>query len=103
MTFAAEAADGAAFAACFTPDAVHYDYILGPHRGRDEIAHMLVDMFRRDTGDDYRWEMFDPVSDGTTGDAWSLSNFTSLVPQFAGRFVVIDGIIRFTLRDGLIA
>lgn len=60
-------------------------------------------MFRRDTGDDYRWEMFDLVSDGTTGNAWSLSSFTSLVPQFAGRFVAIDGITRFTLRDGLIA
>jgi hypothetical protein len=103
MTHAAEAADGAAFAACFTPDAVYHDYIYGPHRGRDEIAHMLVHMFRRDAGEDYRWEMFDPVCDGVTGYAWSLSSFTSLMPQFAGRFVVIDGISRFTLRDGLIA
>lgn len=102
MTLAAEAADGAAFAACFTPDAVYHDYIYGPHRGRDEIAHMLVHMFRRDAGDDYRWEMFDPVCDGVTGYAWSLSSFTSSMPQFAGRFVVIDGISRFTLRDGLI-
>ncbi len=103
MTLAAEAADGAAFAACFTEDAVYHDYIYGPHRGRADIAHMLVGLFRRDAADDYRWEMFDPVFDGRRGYAWSLSSFTSLVSQFKDRFVVIDGISRFLVRDGLIA
>jgi hypothetical protein len=103
LTLAAEAADGACFAACFTDDAVYHDYIYGPHRGRADIAHMLENLFRRDAADDYRWEMFDPVFDGRLGYAWSLSSFTSLVPQFKGRFVVIDGISRFVLRDGLIA
>lgn len=100
---AAEAADGQAFAACFTPDAVYHDYIYGDHQGRTSIAHMLTDLFRRDAGDDYRWEFFDPVCDGQQGYAWSLSSFTSTVPEFAGRFVVIDGMSRFALRDGLIA
>ena len=103
MTRAAEAGDGRAFAACFTEDAVYHDYIYGDHAGRAEIAHMLEDLFRRDAGDDYRWEFFDPVCDGTTGYAWSLSSFTSTVPDFAGRRVVIDGMSRFQLRDGLIA
>jgi hypothetical protein len=103
MTLAAEAADGAGFAACFSEDAVYHDYIYGPHRGRRDIADMLVNLFRRDAADDYRWEMFDPVFDGQQGYAWSLSSFTSLVPQFAGKFVVIDGISRFVVRDGLIA
>ncbi|MBI5131232.1 MAG: nuclear transport factor 2 family protein [Rhodopseudomonas palustris] len=101
LTRAAEAADGERFARCFTEDGVYYDYIYGVHRGRKDIAHMLVDLFRRDAGDDYRWEMFDPVFDGTMGYAWSLSSFTSLVPQFKGRFVVIDGMSRFVVRDGL--
>lgn len=103
MTRAAEAADGQAFAACFTEDAVYHDYIYGPHRGRADIAHMLVGLFLRDAGPDYRWEFFDPVCDGTQGYAWSLSSFTSTVPDFAGRRVVIDGMSRFVLRDGLIA
>ena len=103
MTRAAEAADGTAFAGCFTEDAVYHDYIYGPHRGRADIAHMLENLFRRDAADDYRWEMFDPVFDGRIGYAWSLSSFTSLVPQFKGKFVVIDGMSRFVLRDGLIA
>ena len=103
FTGAAEAGDGAAFAACFTPDAVYHDYIYGDHRGRADIAHMLVDLFRRDAGPDYRWEMFDPVVQGDLGYAWSLSSFTSQVPEFAGKFVVIDGMSRFELQGGLIA
>jgi ketosteroid isomerase-like protein len=103
FTAAAEAGDGAAFAACFTPDAVYHDYIYGDHQGRADIAHMLSDLFRRDAGPDYRWEMFDPVCQGRLGYAWSLSSFTSQVPEFAGRFVVIDGMSRFELRDGLIS
>ncbi|MBL8353157.1 MAG: nuclear transport factor 2 family protein [Burkholderiaceae bacterium] len=103
FTAAAEAADGEAFAACFTPDAVYHDYIYGDHHGRADIAQMLVGLFRRDAGPDYRWEMFDPIVQGDLGYAWSLSSFTSQVPEFAGRFVVIDGMSRFELRDGLIA
>ncbi len=103
MTLAAEAADGARFARCFTEDAVYYDYIYGAHEGRTSISHMLENLFRRDADDDYRWEMFDPVFDGTIGYAWSLSSFTSLVPQFKGKFVVIDGMSRFVIRDGLIS
>jgi hypothetical protein len=103
LTLAAEAADGRRFANCFTEDAVYHDYIYGPHQGRADISHMLENLFRRDAGNDYRWEMFDPVFDGTIGYAWSLSSFTSLVPQFKDRFVVIDGMSRFTVRDGLIS
>jgi ketosteroid isomerase-like protein len=102
FTNAAEAGDGAGFAACFTPDAVYHDYIYGDHHGSDEIAHMLEAQFHRDAAD-YRWEMFDPVSDGRLAYAWSLSSFTSKLPDFAGRRVVIDGMSRFELRDGLIA
>ncbi|HVJ53213.1 MAG TPA: nuclear transport factor 2 family protein [Aliidongia sp.] len=102
LTAAADDGDGAAFAACFTPDAIYHDYIYGDHQGRDEIAHMLTGLFHRDAGD-YRWEMFDPVSDGRIGYAWSLSSFTSKLPEFAGKRVVIDGMSRFVLEGGLIA
>ena len=103
FTAAAEAGDGNALAACFTPDGSYHDYIYGDHSGRADIAHMLVDLFHRDAGPDYRWEMFDAVCDGDLGYAWSLSSFTSRVPEFAGQFVVIDGMSRFELRDGLIS
>ena len=102
-TSAAEAGDGEAFAACFTADAVYHDYVYGDHKGRADIAHMMSDMFHRDAGEDYRWEMFDPICEGNLAYAWSLSSFTSTVPEFAGQKVVIDGMSRFELRDGLIA
>lgn len=98
---AAQAGDGHAFAQCFTPDGIYHDYIYGDHQGRPEIERMLSELFHRDaTG--YRWEMFDPVCNGNIGYAWSLSAFTSKVPEFAGKQVLIDGMSRFELKDGLI-
>jgi hypothetical protein len=102
MTEAAEAGDGRGFAACFTGDGVYHDYIYGDHTGRDSIAQMLENQFHRDATD-YRWCFFDPVSDGRIGYAWSLSSFASTIPDFKGQRVVIDGMSRFELRDGLIA
>ncbi|MEP3438022.1 MAG: nuclear transport factor 2 family protein [Hoeflea sp.] len=103
FTIAAESGDGDRFAQCFTPDGVYYDYIYGVHRGRESIAHMMQNLFHRDAGDDYRWEMFDGVIDGNMGYAWSLSSFSSRMERFKGNKVVIDGMSRFILRDGLIA
>ena len=102
FTLSAESGDSARFANHFTEDAVYHDYIYGPHQGRADIAHMMQNLFHRDATD-YRWEMFDPVFDGRRGYAWWLSSFTSTIPQFKGQRVVIDGMSRFILRDGLIA
>src|ERR1700694_6130167 len=102
FTLSAESGDGVRSASHFTEDAIYYDYIYGPHQGRADIAHMMQNLFHRDAAD-YRWEMFDPVFDGEKGYAWSLSTFTSKIPQFEAKRVVIDGISRFIVRDGLIA
>src|SRR5438093_13670545 len=102
VTRSAESGDGARFANHFTEDAVYHDYIYGPHQGRADIAHMMQNLFHRDAAD-YRWEMFDPVFDGRQGYAWSLSSFTSKIPQCEGKRVVIDGMSRFLVRDGMIA
>lgn len=99
---AATAGDGRALAACFTEDGTYFDYIYGPHRGRDSIADMLQNLFHRDA-DDYDWTFFDPVVNGDIGYARSLSRFVSTIPEFKGRKIVIDGISRFVLKDGLIA
>jgi len=101
LSAAANAGDGKAFAACFAPDGVYHDYIYGPHKGRDSIVDMLENLFHRDAKD-YDWRFFDPVVNGNTGYAHSLSRFISTIPEFAGREVVIDGTSRFVLKDGLI-
>lgn len=102
FTLSAESGDGARFAAHFTEDAIYYDYIYGPHRGRAEIAHMMQHMFHRDAAD-YRWEMFDPVFADGMGYAWSLSSFTSTIEGYKGNKIVIDGMSRFLVRDGLVS
>jgi ketosteroid isomerase-like protein len=99
---AASRGDGKAFAACFTEDGVYHDYIYGPHAGRASIEDMLTNLFHRDATN-YDWRMFDPVLNGDIGYAWSLSKFTSTIPQFQGKEVVIDGMSRFALKNGLIA
>ncbi len=102
FTLSAESGDGARFASHFTEDAIYDDYIYGAHKGRADIAHMMQHLFHRDAAD-YRWEMFDPVFDGIKGYAWSLSSFTSKIELFKGQRVVIDGMSRFVVRDGLVA
>src|SRR4051812_28151223 len=102
MTRSAESGDGTRFASHFTEDAIYYDYIYGAHRGRADIAHMMENLFHRDAAD-YRWEMFVPVFEGTTGYAWSLSSFIAKIEAFKGQPVVIDGMSRFIVREGLIA
>jgi ketosteroid isomerase-like protein len=99
---AATAGDGQALSALFTPDGVYHDYIYGPHAGRAAIADMLENLFHRDAAN-YHWEFRDPVVNGDIGYARSLSRFVSTVPEFEGRKVVIDGISRFVLKDGLVA
>jgi ketosteroid isomerase-like protein len=99
---AATAGDGRALAACFTPDGTYFDYIYGPHSGRDSIADMLESLFHRDAAE-YDWTFYDPVVNGDIGYAHSFSTFLSKVPEYAGKEVVIDGISRFVLKDGLIA
>jgi len=99
---AATAGDGRSFAACFTEDGVYHDYIYGPHRGREAIADMLENLFHRDASE-YDWTFFDAVVNGDLAYARSLSRFVSTIPEFEGQEVVIDGISRFVLRDGLIA
>ena len=80
FTSSAESGDGARFAGHFSEDAVYYDYIYGAHKGRADIAHMPQNLFHRDA-----------------------ANSISKIGQFEGRHVVIDGMSRFIVRDGLIA
>ncbi|UCE32212.1 MAG: nuclear transport factor 2 family protein [Burkholderiales bacterium] len=101
FTDAVEAGDGAALAALFTEDGTYYDYIFGPFSGRAAIAEMLEKHFFAG-GRDFRWEMLDPVGDGTLGYAYYLFSFTSTLPGAEGTRVAVDGMAQFRLRDGAI-
>lgn len=102
FTSAVEAGDGAAFAALFTADGVYHDVFYGEFQGRDRIGAMLTDWFHRDARD-FRWDMHDPVSDGTTLYARYVFSFTSKLPGAEGRRAMFEGVSIMTLKDGLIA
>ena len=102
FTAAVEAGEGRATANCFTEDGVYHDYIYGAFEGREAIRNMVEDYFYRDAKD-YIWEMFDHVSDDKIGYASYRFSFTSTMPQFAGKRVVMEGICRFEIgKDGLL-
>jgi SnoaL-like protein len=88
--------DGAQFAALFTEDATYDDNFFGLHRGRGEIAAMPQRF--HDTGENYRWEFDEPVFDGTLGYASFRFSFSSKMPGYEGRPVLIQGISCFRLR-----
>jgi hypothetical protein len=102
FTKAIVANDGAGLGALFTEDGIYADEFFGAHRGRAAIAAMLQRF--HDTGSDYRWDFFEPVSDGRTGYAGFRFSYRSRLPESAGRPVMFEGISRFLLAEnGLIA
>ena len=98
---AVAANDGAGFSALFTEDGVYDDGFFGEYKGRKAIADMLQHF--HDTGSNYRWDFFDPLSDGRIGYARYRFSYASGMPGAEGKPVVFEGISFFTFRDGLIA
>lgn len=93
--------DGAGLAALFTPDGVYEDGFFGAHEGADDIARMLARF--HETGGEYRWDFFDPLSDGRIGYARWRFSYTSKMPGAEGQPVLFEGISCFELRGDRIA
>jgi hypothetical protein len=98
---AVAANDGAALAGLFAEDGVYDDGFFGAHKGHAEIARMLARF--HDTGTDYRWDFFDPLSDGRIGYARWRFSYASKMPGAEGRPVVFEGMSRFEFRGDRIA
>jgi ketosteroid isomerase-like protein len=99
---AVEQRNGAAFADLFTEDGVYHDVFYGAFTGRAKIAGMIDDWFYR-TASDFRWDMHDPVSDGTTLYARYTFSYRSTLPEAKGARAMFEGVAIMTLRDGQIA
>jgi hypothetical protein len=98
---AVAANDGATFSALFTEDGVYDDGFFGEYHGRQAITEMLQHF--HDTGSNYRWDFFDPLSDERTGYARYRFSYASGMPGAEGKPVVFEGISFFVFRDNLIA
>jgi ketosteroid isomerase-like protein len=97
---AVEANDGAALAALFADDGVYEDGFYGAYTGARAIIGMVAHF--HETGEDFRWEFFDPVSDGRSGYAHYRFSYRAKMAGAEGRPVAFEGIGHFTLRDGKI-
>jgi SnoaL-like domain len=98
---AVERNDGAGLAAMFTADGVYEDGFFGAYTGRTAIAEMVAHFHK--TGTSFRWEFFDPVSDGRTGYARYRFSYASAMAGAEGKPVVFEGMAQFAFREGAIA
>ncbi|MBH5373178.1 nuclear transport factor 2 family protein [Bradyrhizobium glycinis] len=99
---AVEQRNGKAFAELFTEDGVYHDVFYGAFAGRAKIAAMIDDWFYR-TATDFRWDMHDPVTDGTTLYARYTFSYKSTLPEADGARAMFEGVAIMTLKDGRIA
>lgn len=99
---AVEQRNGKAFAQLFTEDGTYHDVFYGAFTGRTKIAEMIDDWFYR-TASDMRWDMHDPVSNGTTLYARYTFSYRSKLPEANGNRAMFEGVAIITLKDGLIA
>ena len=99
---AVERRDGKAFAALFAEDGVYHDVFYGAFAGHEKIAALIDDWFYR-TAQDFRWDMHDPVSDGTTLYARYTFSYRSTLPEAPAERIFFEGVAIMDLRDGLIA
>jgi hypothetical protein len=97
---AVQANDGQRLAALFSPDGIYEDGFFGAHTGRAAITAMLERF--HETGTDYLWEFFHPVSDGATGYACFRFSYASRLPESMGRTVLFEGVSCFRFRGELI-
>jgi hypothetical protein len=99
---AVECRDGSGLAALFTETGVYHDLFYGAFEGRVRIAELIVDWFYK-TATDFRWDMHDPVFDGTTLYARYTFSYRSLLPEADGARAMFEGVAIMQIEDGLIA
>ncbi|HEU0218632.1 MAG TPA: nuclear transport factor 2 family protein [Stellaceae bacterium] len=101
FTAAGCANDGARFSGLFTEDGTYEDDFFGLFRGRAGIAGMLQRF--HDTGENYRWDFGDLVTDGAIGYATFRFSFASKMPGYEAKPVLITGISCFRFEGDKIA
>ena len=87
---AVAANDGAATSRpCSPRTASTIDGFFGEYKGRTAIVEMLQHF--HDTGSNYRWDFFDPMSDGPAGYARYRFSYASGMPGAEGKPVDVRG------------
>ncbi|HEX7884704.1 MAG TPA: nuclear transport factor 2 family protein [Phenylobacterium sp.] len=92
---------GETFADLFTEDGVYHDVFYGAFKGREGLEAFNRLVFG--AGEDYRWDMFDPVTDGRMVYARYVFSYRSTLPEANGARAIFEGVSMIKLRDGKIA
>ena len=101
MTDAAVRGDGSGVADCFTEDGVYHDVLYGAFQGA-AIVDMIENYFHRDA-ENFRWDIHDPVDNGTVGYARYVFSYDSKLDAFKGKRAVFEGIAVCQLSNGRIS
>ncbi len=101
MSEAAARGDGAAVAACFTPDGVYDDVFYGAFQGQ-AIVDLIENHFHRDATN-FRWDIHDPVAVGDIGYARYVFSYESTMAGTEGTRAIFEGVAVCRLRDGRLA
>ena len=75
----------------FANNGVYHDYIYGCFKGKKNIKLMLNNYFHRDAKN-FFWEMSDHIFKEDNGYAKYIFAFTSKIPEYYGKKVVVSGI-----------
>ena len=89
--------DGENLANLFADDGVYHDYIYGSFKGKKNIKLMLNDYFHRDAKN-FFWKMSDHIFREDIGYAKYMFTFTSKIPEYLGKKVVVSGISFFRFK-----
>ncbi|MEH6580835.1 MAG: nuclear transport factor 2 family protein [Halioglobus sp.] len=102
MTQSAAQGDGKAVAECFTPEGEYHDCFYGSFQGADGIAELIEQHFHRD-GEDFIWDLHDPVSDGEVGYVRYVFSYASKLEESKGKRSLFEGVCICRLKDGLLS
>ena len=89
--------DGESLTNLFADNGVYHDYIYGSFKGKKNIKLMLNNYFHRDAKN-FFWEMSDYVFREDIGYAKLMFAFTSKIPEYLGKKVVVSGISFFRFK-----
>lgn len=101
LTQAAARGDGRAAADCFTADGVYHDCFYGSFQGGD-IAELIEQYFHRD-GQDFIWDLHDPVSDGEMGYVRYVFSYVSKLEGSEGKRAMFEGVCICRMKNGLLS
>ena len=89
--------DGEGLANLFADNGVYHDYIYGSFKGKKNIKLMLNNYFHRDAKNFVR-EMSDHIFREDIGYAKYMFTFTSKIPEYLGKKVLVSGISFFRFK-----